>query len=210
VSGPSTDRLPCSPTWRCRDLTDRRAHGAHHHVTRTGTTSPTRLSPTTDIEVDVLAGAAAEAFRHLAGWSRDQRAGLLETVAGHLEDGRAELVATADEETALGTARLDGELTRSIYQLQLFAEAVREGGYLEAAIDHGADTPLGPAPDVRRMLVPLGPVAVFGASNFPFAFSRWWAATPPPPWPPDAPWWARPTSHTRSPANGPSPRCGTA
>ena len=53
----------------------------------------------------------------------------------------------------------------------MFGEVLRDGAYVEAAIDHAADTPLGPGPDLRRMLVPLGPVAVFGASNFPFAFS---------------------------------------
>ncbi len=62
-------------------------------------------------------------------------------------------------------------MKRSASQFRLFADAVRDGAYLEAAIDHAASTPLGPAPDIRRMLVALGPVAVFGSSNFPFAFS---------------------------------------
>src|SRR5204863_3001866 len=57
------------------------------------------------------------------------------------------------------------------YQLRLFAEVLDEGSYVEATIDHPGDTPMGPRPDLRRMLVPLGPVAVFGASNFPLAFS---------------------------------------
>src|SRR3712207_4228706 len=81
------------------------------------------------------------------------------------------LFRSADRETALGTTRLNGELNRTCYQLRLFAEVLAEGSYLEAAIDHAGDTPMGPRPDLRRMLVPLGPVAVFGSSNFPLAFS---------------------------------------
>ena len=88
-----------------------------------------------------------------------------------MEARRDDIVAVADRETGLGATRLNGELTRTCYQLRLFAEVVREGSYLEAAIDHAGDTPMGPRPDLRRMLVPLGPVAVFGASNFPLAFS---------------------------------------
>jgi NADP-dependent aldehyde dehydrogenase len=96
---------------------------------------------------------------------------VLDQIAAAIEADRQELVDTAMGETGLPNARLNGELTRSIFQFQMFAEAVREGSYLEAAIDHPAETVLGPQPDVRRMLVPIGPVAVFGASNFPFAFS---------------------------------------
>lgn len=92
-------------------------------------------------------------------------------MADELEARRADIVATADAETGLGEPRLGGELTRTCFQLRLFAEVVTEGGYLEAAIDHAGDTAMGPRPDLRRMLIPLGPVAVFGASNFPLAFS---------------------------------------
>jgi NADP-dependent aldehyde dehydrogenase len=67
--------------------------------------------------------------------------------------------------------RLNGELNRSIFQFRLFSEALSEGSYIEAMIDGATETALGVAPDLRRMLVPLGPVAVFGSSNFPFAFS---------------------------------------
>ena len=80
-------------------------------------------------------------------------------------------VATADRETGLGPVRLNGELTRTRFQLELFADVVEDGAYVEATIDHAGDTAMGPRPDLRRLLVPLGPVAVFGASNFPFAFS---------------------------------------
>jgi NADP-dependent aldehyde dehydrogenase len=99
------------------------------------------------------------------------RAELLRAAASRLEAHGDELVATADRETAIGPDRLRPELARTCYQLRLFAEVAEEGSYLEATIDHAADTPMGPGPDLRRMLVPLGPVAVFGASNFPLAFS---------------------------------------
>lgn len=138
---------------------------------RTGISSATAIEATLGKEVRRLADLARSAAPKLAGWGRHARAHLLDTIARVLEERREELVATADAETGLGLARLGGELSRSQYQFKLFAEAIREGSYLEAAIDHAAQTALGPQPDIRRLLVPVGPVAVFGSSNFPFAFS---------------------------------------
>ncbi|SEE67581.1 aldehyde dehydrogenase (NADP(+)) [Ruania alba] len=138
---------------------------------RTGVDTATPLTPATAEQVQTVAARAADAFGDLRGRSRPWRAGLLRAMADGLENDREALVTTAMSETGLPQARLDGELSRSTFQLRLFADVVIEGGYLEAIIDHAADTPLGPGPDVRRMLVPIGPVAVFGASNFPFAFS---------------------------------------
>lgn len=122
-------------------------------------------------EVDSAAKAAAEAAADFEALGRARRAGLLDDVADALEADRTSIVATADRETRLGEARLGGELTRTCFQLRLFADVLRDGSYLEATIDRPADTPMGPRPDLRRMLVPVGPVAVFGASNFPLAFS---------------------------------------
>ena len=87
------------------------------------------------------------------------------------QDGEA-IIAAADRETALGHPRLTGELARTVFQLRLFAEVILDGSYLSATIDH-ADADAAPTarPDLRRMLVPVGPVAVFSASNFPLAFS---------------------------------------
>ncbi|MEV4539586.1 aldehyde dehydrogenase (NADP(+)) [Asanoa sp. NPDC049518] len=138
---------------------------------RNGRSLFTGLHETDDAELASALVASAAAFEWLRGLSRHDRADLLDRIAAELESRRAELVAFAESETGLTRARLDGELTRAAFQFRLFGEVLREGGYLEAAIDHVAQTPLGPAPDLRRMLVPLGPVAVFGASNFPFAFS---------------------------------------
>jgi len=138
---------------------------------RTGATTELDVRDTSTAEVDALAERAAQAARRLAELGREGRARALEAVAEALEGDRDELVRVAGDETGLAEARLNGELSRAAFQFRLFAEALREGSYLEAAIDHAGDTPLGPGPDLRRMLLPIGPVAVFGASNFPFAFS---------------------------------------
>lgn len=136
---------------------------------RTATTAATDLGETSSEQVSALAGLAFAAMPALA--SLEARARLLDALAVATTARRDELVSVAERETGLTCARLEGEVGRSAFQFSLFAEAVREGSFIEAMIDHAADTLLGPGPDVRRMLVPLGPIAVFGSSNFPFAFS---------------------------------------
>ncbi|GGN33481.1 NADP-dependent aldehyde dehydrogenase [Actinoplanes campanulatus] len=138
---------------------------------RTGVTVEIVADETTTDQVGEICAAALDAAGPLESLGRDGRAALLDDLATALEAQRERIVAVADRETALGAARLNGELTRTCYQLRLFADVLRDGGYLEAAIDHAGETPMGPRPDLRRMLVPIGPVAVFGASNFPLAFS---------------------------------------
>jgi NADP-dependent aldehyde dehydrogenase len=138
---------------------------------RTGETIEIVARETSTDHVDDLCATARGAAGPLEAMGREGRAVLLDTIAEALEGVREQVVAVADRETALGAARLNGELTRTSYQLRMFGEVLRDGGYLEATIDHAGDTPMGPRPDLRRMLVPLGPVAVFGASNFPLAFS---------------------------------------
>ncbi|HJQ48444.1 MAG TPA: aldehyde dehydrogenase (NADP(+)) [Amycolatopsis sp.] len=122
-------------------------------------------------DVASIAAAAARAAAPFRGAGRQFRATLLRRIADDLEARRDEIVAVAQRETGLAEARLGGELIRTAYQARFFAEVVEEGSYLEATIDHAGDTPMGPGPDLRRMLVPIGAVAVFGASNFPLAFS---------------------------------------
>src|SRR4051794_30569033 len=130
------------------------------------------VSPeTTAKEVDRICAGALAAAPALDELGRAGRAQLLGALADALEASRDDVVGVADRETALGTTRLDGELTRTAYQLRLFAEVLTEGSCLEATIDHPGPSPMGPRPDLRRMLLPIGPVAVFGASNFPLAFS---------------------------------------
>ena len=138
---------------------------------RTGETREVVAAETTRGEMDTICGQALSAFRFMRQQDRSWRARLLREIANALEAERGALVEVADAETALGPTRLNGELTRTCFQLQMFADVVQEGSYVEATIDHAGDTAMGPRPDLRRMLVPLGPVAVFGASNFPFAFS---------------------------------------
>jgi NADP-dependent aldehyde dehydrogenase len=103
--------------------------------------------------------------------SPETRADLLDMVATAVDDDSASLIAIAKGETALEHDRLSGEVARTTGQLRLFASVLREGSYLEATIDHADPSTTPPRPDLRRQLIPLGPVAVFTASNFPFAFS---------------------------------------
>lgn len=138
---------------------------------RTGRVVETVAEETAAPQVDELCLLAAAAAPRLDALGRPFRARMLRALADALEGDRETIVGLADRETGLGTTRLNGELTRTCYQFRLFADAVEEGGYVEAIIDHAGDTPMGPRPDLRRMLVPIGPVAVFGASNFPLAFS---------------------------------------
>jgi NADP-dependent aldehyde dehydrogenase len=114
--------------------------------------------------------AAAEAAPQLDEMGRRPRAALLDQIADALEEARPRIVETGDRESHLGAARMNGELSRTCFQLRLFGDVLREGSYLEATLDSAGTTPAGPRPDLRRMLIPVGPVAVFGASNFPLAF----------------------------------------
>ena len=126
--------------------------------------------PTTDLP-HVLAAAAAAA-RPFGALAPHERAGHLRVVADALDAAADELVPLAMDETHLPEGRLTGELARTTFQLRLFGDVLDEGAYLEATIDHpDPDWGMGPRPDVRRVLEPLGPVLVFAASNFPFAFS---------------------------------------
>jgi NADP-dependent aldehyde dehydrogenase len=123
-------------------------------------------------DVERAAALADDVVRCFGSASGAERAGLLEGIAAELEANLAAIVDRARRETALPEARLQAELGRTAGQLRMFAELVSEGSWVDARIDHadGARRPV-PKPDVRSMLRPLGPVAVFGASNFPLAFS---------------------------------------
>jgi len=138
---------------------------------RDGRRRDTELTETGDGRLASIVALAAQSAAWLDALGRSGRADLLHAIADAIESSRADLAAVAESETGLSRSRLDVELTRTALQFRMFADVLRDGGYLEAAIDHAAQTAIGPAPDVRRMLVPIGPVAVFGASNFPFAFS---------------------------------------
>ncbi|MFG2499697.1 aldehyde dehydrogenase (NADP(+)) [Streptomyces sp. NPDC048441] len=120
-------------------------------------------------EVDQDVRAALAAQDALA--DRTVRAAFLRSAAELLDGAKDHLVEAADAETALGPVRLTGELARTCYQLRAFADVVDEGGFLGVVIDHPDSSATPPIPDLRRYKIPLGVVAVYSASNFPFAFS---------------------------------------
>ena len=126
------------------------------------------------VEADAAAvDAAVRAAHATAGPLADRglRAALLRAAADAVESRAEELIGAADAETALGVPRLTGELARVAYQFRFFAGIVEDGSYLGVVIDQPDATAVPPRPELRRWKVPLGTVAVFAASNFPFAFS---------------------------------------
>src|SRR5215471_19561211 len=123
-------------------------------------------------EVDLAARLAAEAFVSYRKLSGAKKAQFLNLIADNIEAVTELLVERAEQETALPKPRLQSETVRTCVQLRLFAKVVQEGSWVQARIDR-ADPNRKPLakPDIRSMLVPLGPVVVFSASNFPLAFS---------------------------------------
>lgn len=122
--------------------------------------------------VDAACAAAADAFPDYRATSAERRAQFLEAIATNLEAIKTPLVARAVTESGLPEGRIAGEVGRTTGQLRLFAAVLREGSWEGARIDPALPdrTPL-PRPDIRQRAIALGPVAVFGASNFPLAFS---------------------------------------
>jgi 2,5-dioxopentanoate dehydrogenase len=116
--------------------------------------------------------AAEQAFHVYRQQSAEDRAVFITRIADEIVALGDELIERAHIETALPKDRLIGERGRTVNQLRMFAELIREGSWVDARIDRAIPDrqPL-PKPDLRRMMIPIGPVAVFGASNFPFAFS---------------------------------------
>lgn len=137
----------------------------------TGELLPGEFTVASEEELQAAAERADEAFRR---WPRDSRrtADLLERIAANIDDLGDTLVERCSAETALPSGRIKLERGRTTGQLRMFASLVREGSWVDARIDRADPRrrPV-PKPDLRRMLVPLGPVAVFPASNFPLAFS---------------------------------------
>lgn len=122
-------------------------------------------------DVDRAVALAVEAAPLLAAGSGKERARLLRRIADGFDHAAEDLIDRAHQETALPRPRLTGEVARTSNQLRLFAGVVEEGSWVMARIDTADPARTPPKPDVRSMLRPLGPVAVFGASNFPLAFS---------------------------------------
>jgi NADP-dependent aldehyde dehydrogenase len=122
---------------------------------------------TTPEELKALCARASEAAPLVAGTSPRDRREWVRAIADALEAHRDELASLAETETALGIERLTGEVTRAANQLRFYADVAVEGSYMGVTVDPRTET----TPGLVRVNRPLGPVAVFGASNFPFAFS---------------------------------------
>jgi len=132
-----------------------------------------KFEEATEAQVDLAFAAAENAFHEFRRTSAVRRAAFLERISEEIESLGDDLLTAANIETSLPIAeRLAGERARTVNQLKMFATLIREGSWVDARIDRGVPDrkPL-PKPDIRRMLIPMGPVAVFGASNFPLAFS---------------------------------------
>ena len=126
----------------------------------------------TPSEVNNAVEKASSAFQVYRKKSGSEKADFLEAIAQEILNAGDELITTCCNETGLPAARIEGERLRTVNQLKMFAALVKEGSWVDARID----TPLPeraplPKPDLRYINIPLGPVVVFGASNFPLAFS---------------------------------------
>ncbi|MBT2515649.1 aldehyde dehydrogenase (NADP(+)) [Arthrobacter sp. ISL-30] len=126
----------------------------------------------TEAQLKAATSAAAEAYASFSTLDPETHAAFLDVIADNIEAIGDELIVRAGQETGLPAARLQGERARTTGQLRLFAKVVRQGDFRGARFDPALPerTPL-PRADIRQRQIPLGPVAVFGASNFPLAFS---------------------------------------
>ena len=148
--------------------------GEPHYATdpTTGERLDPGFKPPTEEDIERAVRLSADAFPIYRRTSARERAAFLRRIADKIEAIAPDIIERAGKETALAPARLQGETARTCGQLRLFAQVAEEGSWVNARIDL-ADAnrkPL-PKPDIRSMLHPLGPVVVFGASNFPLAFS---------------------------------------
>ncbi len=138
---------------------------------RTGESLPPDVFSAGADEVNRAASLAHEAFAAYSQISGREKAKFLRIIAAKIDSAVDELAERAEQETALPKPRLQGETARTSGQLRLFAQVVEEGSWVMARIDRANSASKPPRPDLRSMLHALGPVLVFGASNFPLAFS---------------------------------------
>jgi len=150
-------------------ITDSGFHGIN---ATTGEKLPGTFANNTPEDVDKAARAAKEAFVSYSRTSAEERADFLDAIAAEIESRLEMIVKRGNEETGLPEARLTGETGRTTGQLRLFSSMLRDGSWVRAVIDTAQPKrePI-PKPDLRLTVAPMGPVAVFGASNFPLAFS---------------------------------------
>ncbi len=129
------------------------------------------LKDSTPQEIDDILVKAVDAFHKYKKYSLKQRADFMRAIAIEIDALGDELINTAATETNLPLPRLNGERARTIFQLNSYADATEAGNWLNVSIDTANAERVPPKPDTRKTCVPLGPVVVFGASNFPFAYS---------------------------------------
>ena len=122
-------------------------------------------------EIETVMQQAWKAFPIYRKYSLKKRADFLRAIAKEIEELGDELLKVTGEETNLPEVRLRGERGRTIFQLNQYADACEKGDWLEASIDTAIPDKTPPKPAIRKMLIPIGPVVVFGAANFPFAYS---------------------------------------
>jgi len=137
---------------------------------RTGEATGPAFAEATAADIAAAASRAAAAFQRWRRVPARERAKALRAIGNSLIDARDEIIATVDLEAALGDARINGELARTVGQLHGFADLLDQGAYVEAIIDSANPAATPPRPELRRVLQPLGPVAVFTPSNFPLAY----------------------------------------
>ena len=139
---------------------------------RTGEEFGPSFESTSPSAISEITAGAVESFGIWSRTAPTERARILNFLADRIDANREALVAIADLETGLGVARLTGEVGRTTFQIRTFAHAISEGRFVQGKLDAGVDAPLPEGhPKFLRTLRAIGPVAVFGASNFPFAFS---------------------------------------
>jgi acyl-CoA reductase-like NAD-dependent aldehyde dehydrogenase len=124
------------------------------------------------MDIEGIFHSAQEAFWLYKNSTAEAKSNFLKEIAKGLDFNREVIISSASQESNLPIARITGELGRTMGQIQLFVKLIEEGSWVEAVIDRADPERLPlPKPDIRRFLTPLGPVVVFGASNFPLAFS---------------------------------------
>src|SRR3954468_10070914 len=123
------------------------------------------------VEIDQALQRAWSAFEIYRGFSLKKRADFMRMIAKEIEGLGEELIETAARETNLPDARLRNERARTMFQLISYADATETASWMDIRIDSPIPNRAAPKPDLRKTMVPLGPVAVFGAANFPFAYS---------------------------------------
>lgn len=121
--------------------------------------------------IDAIITEAHKAYNIYKDLNKNKKADFLEAIGRNIKEAENDLVETAMQETHLAKPRLQGELQRTVNQTKLFAELIRSGSWVNAIIDTANNEKQPPKPDIRQMQIPLGVVGVFGASNFPFAYS---------------------------------------